>query len=243
MVAMRTGQPVRDVVMSLCRPDGTEVWILVSAIPQFRDGRLIHVYATFEDITERRRLEQELRQQAATDFLTGVANRRSFMARLGDEFERVRRHPQVNSCLLTLDLDHFKRVNDTHGHAAGDAVLCHVVAVLQQHSRRIDVLGRTGGEEFALLLPDTGEAEAVALAERLRQAVQASPVDRQGTAIAMTVSIGASRIAADDANAGLALWRADEALYRAKRQGRNAVQSQWPAQGLEPAAGPGGLRA
>ena len=243
MVALRTGQPVRDVVMSLSRPDGTEVWIQVSAIPQFRDGRLIHVYATFEDITERRRLEQELRQQAATDFLTGVANRRSFMARLGDEFERVRRHPHVNSCLLTLDLDHFKRVNDTHGHAAGDAVLCHVVAVLHQHSRRIDVLGRTGGEEFALLLPDTGETEAVALAERLRQAVQASPVDRQGTAIAMTVSIGASRIAADDANAGLALWRADEALYRAKRQGRNAVQSQWPAQGLEPAAGPGDLRA
>lgn len=243
MVALRTGQPVRDVVMGVARSDDTQVWILVNAVPQFRQGRLSEVYATFEDITERRRLEQELRQQAATDFLTGVANRRSFMSRLGEEFERVRRHPEASSCLLTLDLDHFKRVNDTHGHAVGDAVLCHVVQVLLHHSRRIDVLGRTGGEEFALLLPDTGEAEALRLAERLREAVQAAPVDHQGAAIAMTVSIGASRIAPDDASAGLALWRADEALYRAKRLGRNAVQSQWPGQGTEPAAGPDGLRA
>jgi diguanylate cyclase (GGDEF)-like protein len=150
------------------------------------------------------------------------------MSRLTLEFDRVRRKPALQCGLLGLDLDHFKRVNDTWGHAAGDAVLCHLVNLVQGLIRSTDLLGRTGGEEFSVLLPDTAPEAVLAMAERLRQAVARSPVDFEGQRINISLSIGASLIVAADADPDAVLARADEALYAAKEGGRNTVRACWP---------------
>lgn len=240
MVALRTGQEVRNVLMGVHVPDRpdsqSQAWILVSAVPLFEGGALHQVYATFEDITERVLLTQEIRRQATTDFLTGAPNRRSFMSRLALEFDRVLRHPGLRCGLLALDLDHFKRVNDTWGHAAGDAVLCHLVELAQGLIRTTDLLGRTGGEEFSVLLPDTPPEAVLAMAERLRERVAATPAVFEGRHIPISLSIGGSLIDAQDADADAVLARADEALYAAKESGRNAVRAQWPRP-FEAAAG------
>lgn len=232
MIALQTGQEVRDVVMGVRVPDRPDssphVWILVNAVPLFQEGQLHQVYATFEDITERHLLAEEVRRQATTDFLTGAPNRRSFMSRLTLEFDRVKRKPQLQCGVMGLDLDHFKRVNDTWGHAAGDAVLCHLVSLVRGLIRSTDLLGRTGGEEFSVLLPDTSPEAVLAMAERLRQAVARSPVSFEGQRIDISLSIGATLIAATDADPDAALARADEGLYAAKEGGRNTVRARWP---------------
>jgi diguanylate cyclase (GGDEF)-like protein len=165
-----------------------------------------------------------LRKLATTDEVTGVANRRSLMEALRVEFERLRRHPALQCSVLALDLDHFKQVNDTWGHAAGDAVLRHVAQVVSGHTRLGDVLGRTGGEEFTILLPDTALDEAEALSERLRLQVSLEPLQFVGHAINLTVSIGIALLTASDTQAEEAMVRADRALYEAKDAGRNAVR-------------------
>ena len=140
---------------------------------------------------------------------------------LGAEQQRSR------GALLMVDIDHFKRVNDHYGHLAGDHVLCHMVGVLRQRLRASDVLGRYGGEEFMVLLPGTDLHGAAQLAEQLRQAVQAAPCEWQGQRIAFTVSIGVAASAdtpADPSRTSEALLQAaDQALYRAKDDGRNRV--------------------
>ena len=224
MRTLATGQPVHDVLMGVAVPERGYVWILVNAVPVIKDGQLTAVYASFEDITQRVLLSRELREQASTDFLTGVANRRSFMERLTAEFERIRRYPDSPGCVLALDLDFFKRINDSYGHAAGDAVLAQVAGVMRQMTRRPDVLGRTGGEEFMLLLPDTGIDEAMALAERLRERIEHTPMRFEWREIAITVSIGVSELRAIDPGPETALVRADQALYLAKQEGRNCVR-------------------
>jgi diguanylate cyclase (GGDEF)-like protein/PAS domain S-box-containing protein len=233
MVALRTEREVRDVQMGVHVPDRpdaqSQVWILVNAVPLFEGGVLHQVYTTFDDITERVLLNQEIRRQATTDFLTGAPNRRCFMERLALEFDRVRRHPNLRCGLLALDLDHFKRVNDTWGHAAGDAVLCHLVQLAQGLIRSSDLLGRTGGEEFSVLLPDTSPEAVLAMAERLRVRVAATPAVFEGRHIPISLSIGASLIDAQDADADAVLARADQALYAAKEGGRNRVRTQWPS--------------
>ncbi|MEY8874884.1 MAG: PAS domain S-box protein [Leptothrix sp. (in: b-proteobacteria)] len=228
MRALRSGESVKDVVMGVAVPDRGQVWILVNATPLWRQGHLDEVYTTFEDITERVLLAQELRRQASTDALTGVANRRSLIERLASEFDRVARHPEHRCSVLALDLDHFKAINDRWGHAAGDAVLCHVTTLMTQATRRIDLVGRSGGEEFMLLLPDTGADEARALADRLCAAIAAAPLawGEPPTPIDVTVSIGVSVIDARDSRADAVLARADAALYQAKAAGRNTVCQQ-----------------
>ncbi len=232
MVALRTGREVRDVLMGVHVPDRPEgraqVWILVNAVPLLEGGVVRQVYATFEDITERVQLTQEIHRQATTDFLTGAPNRRNFMSRLALEFDRVRRHPSLSCGLLALDLDHFKRVNDTWGHAAGDAVLCHLVQLAQGLIRSTDLLGRTGGEEFSVLLPDTPPEAVLAMAERLRERVAATPAVFEGRHIPISLSIGASLIDPRDADADAVLARADQALYVAKEGGRNRVCARLP---------------
>jgi diguanylate cyclase (GGDEF)-like protein len=182
------------------------------------------VYASFEDITERVLLSRELKRQASTDDLTGVANRRSLMHRLALEFERVRRPGAGHRCaVLAVDLDLFKQVNDTHGHAAGDAVLQQVAALMQRITRQHDLVARSGGEEFMLLLPDTGADDAVALAERLRAVLRAQPVQQGSLVLAVTVSVGVSLILPSDASIDAVMARADAALYQAKAGGRDRV--------------------
>jgi diguanylate cyclase (GGDEF)-like protein len=196
----------------------------VNAMPLFKQEQVDSVYATFEDITERVLLARELRRQATTDELTGVANRRSLMLCLANEYDRVRRHPAMPCSVLAVDLDHFKLVNDTWGHAVGDAMLVHVAGLMQDEVRSCDLVSRTGGEEFVLLLPGTGLADAAVLAERLRGRVQGTPLVCVDKTVAITLSVGASVIGANDANHDAVLVRADRALYAAKSAGRNVLR-------------------
>lgn len=224
MVAARTLAPVNEVVMGVAVPDRGFAWLKVNAIPLMEAGELKEVYATFEDITAQVLLTQELRAKATTDELTRLVNRRTLFERLAIEYERVRRNPGLRCCLLAIDIDHFKRVNDTWGHAAGDVVLRHVAQTMKQQTRRIDIAARVGGEEFVIVLPDTSVDNALALAERIRASIEGTPADTGDQQIAVTISIGLSAISADDPNDRAALERADLALYEAKHKGRNQVR-------------------
>jgi len=167
-----------------------------------------------------RRVAQE-RMYAYTDYLTGLANRRRFSRQGDQEFDRARRYGRSLS-LLVVDVDHFKRVNDTWGHSFGDLVLQNVARQCSKLSRDTDLVARIGGEEFALLLIETGEADARRIAGRLLEAQAAADVDGQ----AITVSIGVAALSAEDENFQRLFERADAALYEAKRGGRNQLQFQ-----------------
>jgi diguanylate cyclase (GGDEF)-like protein len=158
-----------------------------------------------------------LRAEADRDYLTGLANRRRFRAALGRELERWRRY-RVPCALLLADIDLLKRINDAHGHSAGDTAIRHVAGVLREHSRDNDTAARLGGEEFALLLAGATEASAVAAAERLRLSVSAASLDGIGT-VTISVGVAACPVQADAERAIYAA--ADAALYRAKSQGRD----------------------
>lgn len=175
------------------------------------------------DFAEAKRLETELVQMATTDFLTGLANRRQFMSVLAQELARLQRLETPRAAVLMLDLDHFKHINDAHGHAAGDAVLQQFAALMSSELRKIDAVGRLGGEEFAILLVDADLAAAEQFAERLRRKVADTPLVHAGQTMSVTVSIGISLLLPEDAHGDAALNRADAALYAAKHQGRNRV--------------------
>ncbi|MET3133546.1 diguanylate cyclase (GGDEF)-like protein [Oxalobacteraceae bacterium GrIS 1.11] len=176
------------------------------------------------DITERKRMNDELLLLATTDSLTSLPNRRQFMARLDAEHARLRRDSNACAAVLMLDLDHFKAVNDGHGHAIGDAMLRHVADLMAGALRKVDTVGRIGGEEFAILLPGTDLAAACVFAERLRRSIADTPLSVDGGAIAITLSIGIAAMSAGEGAYEGALMRADQALYRAKRGGRNRVE-------------------
>lgn len=164
-----------------------------------------------------------LEKLALTDPLTGLANRRAFQQALEAELSRVSRHGRPAS-LLFLDLDHFKGVNDAHGHAVGDEVLAAFALVLKRGSRRGDLAARVGGEEFAVLLPTTGAVPAGLVAERIRRATESRSLGRT-VSVPVTVSIGltSTEEQAPPPAAEELLRRADAALYRAKAEGRNRV--------------------
>ncbi len=163
-----------------------------------------------------------LAKLSVSDPLTGVANRRHLEDVLAIELKRSRRHDLALSVLM-FDIDHFKRVNDTHGHLAGDEVICHVARIAAQSLRESDTLGRYGGEEFTLILPETGLAGAQAVAERLCRTIAETPAMVEGTPIHTTVSIGVAEREPDETNHDGLLDRADAGLYRAKLNGRNQV--------------------
>lgn len=175
----------------------------------------------FEDL---HRHESQLDALARTDALTGLPNRREILDRFQQEHARSQRAGHALS-LIVIDLDHFKRVNDTHGHAAGDAVLRAFAEVAGESLRRMDVCGRTGGEEFLVLLPETGLDDARAVAERLREALATRVVQHGGHALRVTASLGVASHPARSAPtpAEELLRRADDALYAAKAAGRDRV--------------------
>ncbi|WP_162273521.1 diguanylate cyclase [Ectothiorhodospira magna] len=205
---------------------GEWCWLHVRGLVVRRDtaGVPLRMVGTVSDITARKHMEQELRAMATTDHLTGLANRRHFMGRMQEEVLRMDRNADYQAAVMMLDLDHFKRVNDTHGHSAGDAVLRHFAALVRHCLRKNDAAGRMGGEEFAVLLPDTDLPSAQALAERLRVRVARIPARWEGVQIPVTVSIGITLLSALDLLPDHALQRADEALYQAKTGGRNRVE-------------------
>ncbi len=167
--------------------------------------------------------EEELFRLASHDDLTGLSNRRSFTEELERELLRGKRSGQT-SAVLMIDLDHFKRVNDTYGHAIGDRVLRHFSTQARQALREIDTLARIGGEEFAAILPQVDADNALAAAERLRAEIERAVLDIEGLPLPVTASIGISLTHEDDSGYGSILKRADQALYAAKSAGRNCVR-------------------
>jgi diguanylate cyclase (GGDEF)-like protein len=167
-------------------------------------------------------ITNELRHLAEVDPLTNVFNRRAFLTLLDKAISNAQR-TQTTVPVLVMDLDHFKKVNDSWGHRAGDDVLRHFVMLAQRCLRKEDVMGRLGGEEFAIFLPNAGAGGAIAVAERLRAMVEAHPVVTEQRSIALTVSVGVTLCAGSE-SAGTALQRADEAMYLAKERGRNRVE-------------------
>lgn len=158
-----------------------------------------------------------LRSEADRDYLTGLVNRRRFRSALGQEVERWRRY-NVPCALVLVDIDHLKKINDQHGHSAGDRVIRHAANALIEMSRDNDTAARLGGEEFALLLAGADEAKALAAAERLRQVVSATPVEDVGT---VTISLGVAACPSHAKSERVLYGASDAALYRAKRGGRN----------------------
>ena len=167
-------------------------------------------------------ITNELRHLAEVDPLTNVFNRRAFLTLLDKAMSNAQR-TQTTLPVLVMDLDHFKNVNDSWGHRAGDDVLRHFVMLAQRCLRKEDVMGRLGGEEFAIFLPNAGAGGAIAVAERLRAMVEAHPVVTEQRSIALTVSVGVTLCVGSE-SAGTALQRADEAMYLAKERGRNRVE-------------------
>lgn len=172
---------------------------------------------------ENRVTYHELERRAYTDYLTGLSNRRSFLEQAESELSRVIRYGSDLSILM-LDLDHFKLINDTHGHKVGDLVLKKFSEVCRATLRDIDVMGRIGGEEFAVLLPETGTEQAAEAAERLRAAINnARLVLEGGMPIRFAASFGVTTLVSKEVNIDTLLNQADQALYEAKHTGRNRV--------------------
>lgn len=179
-----------------------------------------------------------LRELAATDALTGIPNRRA-IEQFGARATRAAKSSGQPLAVLAFDIDHFKQVNDRHGHAAGDEVLKRVAAACQGALRPGDMVGRTGGEEFLAVLPGTRATHAARVAERLRQCVQDLSFDDVQPGLKVTVSVGAAGLAEGEDSLDAAIGRADAALYRAKQGGRNRVE---PAEAEAEATGIAGTR-
>jgi len=186
------------------------------------------------DISARKQLEEQLRELATTDELTGLSNRREFMSR-GENLlaHCVRQHHDCT--VIMADLDHFKRINDDHGHHIGDMVLKTFAKIFRKELRNFDLVGRLGGEEFAAILPETGIEKAMEAAERLRKAVARFEVPiLTGGSFGVTVSLGLSALKLGESVTLDALLRqADQALYEAKRSGRNIVVSSTGLRGMQ----------
>lgn len=203
------------------RKDGSIMVGEVQVIPQLdADGHLVEILGVTRDITERKQFEAELRRLAVYDPVTGVWNRRHGTELMVADLEQSRESGQRLTVLM-LDIDHFKRVNDTHGHQAGDRVLAEICRRVLDTVNTTDIVARWGGEEFVVMLRNCGLDDALAVADKIRCHIGDTPFDAIGP---ITLSIGAAELNADD---DLTSWleRADGALYRAKRSGRNRCEA------------------
>ena len=187
-----------------------------------RQGNVTHFIAIKLDISERKQAEGELKRLARIDALTGVYNRRHLFELAAHEFDVARRYQQPLAVIM-FDLDHFKNVNDTFGHAIGDRVLEDVTRAARSQLRDVDLIGRYGGEEFLIVLPVTGAQQASLLAERIRMGVETLSIETDKGAVSVTLSIGIAEMfhAPQDSSVDDMIRRADEALYAAKKAGRN----------------------
>lgn len=177
------------------------------------------------EVAAREELAGKLTELASTDSLTGSATRRRLTELAEHERRRCFRDSKPLSLVVT-DIDRFKAINDSFGHAAGDAALVEFVARLRRELRDSDVVGRMGGEEFAILLPDSDLGHSERVAERLRAAIAGTPIRWQGLDLALTSSFGVAQLGGTDDTLDALFSRADKALYSAKRAGRNRVVSE-----------------
>jgi diguanylate cyclase (GGDEF)-like protein/PAS domain S-box-containing protein len=224
--AMAAGQPYRGLTLPFVRHDGGVAWLASSAQPLFGSGGQLLGYRGVDvDVTELTAIRKKLEQLALHDSLTGLANRHKFLERF--ELELARRgRTRKGLALLMVDVDHFKRVNDTWGHLAGDTSLKAIAQLLSEGVRRVDLVARFGGEEFVVLLTDIEPASVRMVAEKLRRRIEATPIVALASEapLRLSVSIGAVALGAnEDGNLTVLIDRADQAVYAAKTGGRNCV--------------------
>src|SRR5471030_652749 len=193
------------------------------------NSEITHICLVIYDVTDvatnRHQLQaanSELQKLSSTDRLTGLYNRGHWEEALKLEYARHCRYGNQSS-LVMFDIDHFKRVNDTYGHQAGDKVIQRVAEVVREHIRDADIAGRYGGEEFAVLLPGTDKVGARVFAERLRKAVESQEVQHEGQALRCTISLGVADLSESMTDYKTLIERADQALYASKKGGRNQV--------------------
>jgi len=211
-------------------PDGSEAWMEIYTYPIFdEEGAVSHVIEYVRDVTDRKKTEEEkkkliekLERLSRTDSLTGLLNKRALLDRLEYEVERARRY-KSELALLICDLDHFKDINDTYGHSAGDKVLQIFADILTSSVRRPDIVGRFGGDEFLLIFPQAPAKGAEGFAERLRRNVEWMRFMDE-LPFRVTISIGIAGFEGGEDDFQSLLKRADSALYASKRSGRNRVQ-------------------
>jgi diguanylate cyclase (GGDEF)-like protein/PAS domain S-box-containing protein len=221
----QTGTTYRGVEEFFRCKNGQALPISVSVSAIIRGQKAAGIVVAFHDITERKKFVLELERQAQIDALTGLNNRRHFYELAEQEIVRTRRYGKPLAIMM-VDVDHFKAINDTYGHHSGDTVLQQLSVICRQTMREIDIIGRIGGEEFSILLPEANGMHAREAAERLREAVAATVVQLEPeVSISFTVSIGVAALVATDSGVAAMLKRADEALYEAKYSGRNRVCS------------------
>jgi diguanylate cyclase (GGDEF)-like protein/PAS domain S-box-containing protein len=220
VLALRKGINVDEAVLGLSRSARSTVWLAINARPiRNSRGDIDGVVTTFVDISERKRRSDAIKLAAETDFLTGLRNRYAMDRTIRDAVARARRYGEPLS-ILFLDIDFFKKVNDTWGHETGDEVLKAVAACIRQSLRETDVAARWGGEEFLIMAAHSSASEARVLAERIRLAIAGMDAGRVGT---VTASLGVAQFASGDDIDSL-IARADAGLYRAKQGGRNRVE-------------------
>lgn len=208
----------------LKRKDGKIIWCEFVGSPiKFTEHATTMIWSIL-DITNQKELQNRLELQAVTDYLTELYNRRYFTSRLEEEVLRVKRNKNTTTSLIMFDLDKFKRINDTFGHLVGDFVLKKFADILKNNLRKTDIAGRVGGEEFAMILPDTNLKNALILANRIKEEVLNQTTNIDAVNITYTVSVGLTSLLYDDINSDTAYARADSALYMAKANGRNRVE-------------------
>ncbi len=203
------------------RKDGNE-FVANAQIIRLGDKTTRYYAALFRDVSQNKRTEEELLRLAATDPLTGAYNRREFTQMAEREALRSHRYHHPLS-LMMLDLDHFKRLNDTYGHAAGDKVLQRFTTLCTNTLRNVDIFGRWGGEEFVALLPETDIEGASIIAERLRKIISENVLSFNDHKITFTASIGVVQYKDGEVNVDAPLGRADSAVFDAKKAGRNRI--------------------
>lgn len=238
---MRTGKPILGRIERLEKEDGEVVWFSASKYPLYDDnGVIAGTWGTSRDITALKQAEQELervngqlaaanaklKELAIIDELSGLYNRRHFydiLQKTVKSYARLKEKGRVSYfCLLLVDIDVFKRINDTYGHLAGDAMIRNVAKFLVEHTRSSDYAFRYGGDEFALLLPDCDLAGGHLLADRLREALQKKVFTYAGIELRLTISVGVACCDGSE-DAKDVVHDADTMLYQSKNNGRNCV--------------------
>jgi diguanylate cyclase (GGDEF)-like protein/PAS domain S-box-containing protein len=213
---------VENYEIALERKDGGVMVGLISGRVILVDGEAQMISIT-RDITERKLLQERIQQQAITDDLTGLFNRRHFMERAALELKRAQRLKR-DLALAMIDLDWFKRINDTYGHVAGDQILVAFVQAIRVQVREIDLIARFGGDEFIVLFPETTDSQAAEVVERMRLSLASGAVDQSGTAVELSLSAGIAQLGEEAKTLDALIQRADKMLYRAKLLGRNRVE-------------------
>lgn len=217
------GGKVTQAEAGLRHKNGSTVWISTNAIVRLdAEGKPLYIEGVARDISERKRMEDQLIALTRVDGLTGAYSRSYFLGRSEEVLEMMRRY-QHPASMMMMDLDHFKKINDNYGHHVGDQALVAFTQACRKEIRESDVLGRLGGEEFGLILPETPLHNAQALAERIRIATSAIVIPYGDINIRFTVSIGLVEIKPDDQSMDSIMQRADMAMYQAKEKGRDQV--------------------